>query len=471
MVRLRFLVPVLGLSSLLAVACSDDGEETSGDGGAGGEPAAPTDGGAGGEPAAPSGGGEGGAGCTLEASGTVVFEVTGLPDEVTPDVLLEGPDDLAIDEAEVTWEDVTSGSYVVTAARVFDADPIVRTVFDAVVTMPSFTLCDGGTHTVRVAYEAIASSNKLWMPTGLDEEGAGFASELLSADGTTAASVSVDGGIGKSIAFDRDGNLWTLGPTLDFPHVLRFPARELGSSGAREPDVSFNVPEVDCLPAMRSLALDSEGNLWLSVCGDAVLRIPAADLTGIDGEKEADALIAGLTENDGMAFDKDGNLWVGGGPSIVRYDASRLGDVTSDPADLALTVADEISGLKASNLTFDKAGNLWGSDFGANHIFQVAAADLEGTGAKDVSANVSIEIGVTALLNQPAFDEGNGLWLGLDAGAIGRFGPEQLSSSTAAGSPRSPERVLKSASVDSLIPVAFFPAPAGLPLYHSIPAE
>lgn len=466
MMRSRFVAAALGFSSVLAVACSDDMDDTDGDGGAGGEPAAPV----GGEPATPVGG-EGGAGCSLDASGTLVIRVTGLPEDVAPDLLVDGPDRLPLGAADATLEDVPSGQYTVTASRVFDADPIVRTVFDATITMPSFTLCDGAEHTIEVSYEAIPSSNKLWMPSGLEEEGAGFASELLSESGTTDASVSIDGGIGKSVAFDRDGNLWTLGPTLDFPHVLRFPAGRLGTSGAREPDISFDVPEVECLPAMRSLALDAEGNLWLSACGDSLLRIPSADLTGVGGTKVADVLIAGLTENDGMAFDRAGNLWVAGGPSIVRFDAARLADTTADPPDLALTVSDDTAGLRASNLTFDKAGNLWGTDFGANHVFQIASADLEGTGDKDVTANVSIEIGVTALLNQPAFDDGDGLWLCLNAGFIGRFSPEQLGSSTAGGSPRTPDVIIESASVDTLVPLAFFPAPAGLPLYHSLPSE
>jgi streptogramin lyase len=466
MMRLRFLVPVLGFSSLLGVACSgDDPSVTAGEGGEAGEPTSPiAGGGVGGS------GGEGG-GCTLDATGQLVIEVSGLPGDVDPEVIIEGPDDLLVSRANDSIDGVTSGAYTASASRVFDADPIVRTVFDATVTMPDFTLCDGASHTIRVAYEAIPSSNKLWMPTGLDDEGAGFASELLGASGTTEASVSIDGGIGKSIAFDRDGNLWTLGPTLDFPHVLRFPASRLGTSGAREPDVSFNVPEVECLPAVRSLAFDAEGNLWLSACGDVVLRIPKAELSGVDGEKEADVLIAGLTENDGLAFDRAGNLWVAGGPSIARFDAARLGDVTADPADLFLTVSDDIAGLKASNLTFDKAGNLWGTDFGANHVFQIAGSDLEGTGEQEVVANVSIEIGVTALLNQPAFDDGNGLWLGLNAGFIGRFSPEQLGSSTAGGTARTPALIIETSSVDSLLPVAFYPAPAGLPLYHSIPVE
>jgi hypothetical protein len=461
MMRLRFLLPVLGLSWVAACSGGDGGSD-GGEGGAGGEGTPAKAGtGAGGEVSS-------GGACSEDGSGTLIVEVTGLPDGVAPDISIAGPDMLNATE-EGPLEKVAAGDYVVTADRVFDEDPIVRTVFDATVTTPSFCLADGASQTIKVVYEAIPTSNKLWMPTGLDDEGAAFASELLAASGTKVPSISVDGPIGKSIAFDRDGNLWTLGPTLDFPMVIRLPAAELGDSGKKAPDISFNVPEVECLPAMRSLALDGSGNLWLSACGDSILRIPAGDLSGVDGDKVADVLIAGLTENDGMAFDRAGNLWVAGGPTIVRYDAARLDDSTADAPDLSLAVEDETFGLKASNLTFDQAGNLWGTDFGANVVFQIAAAELEGTGEVKVVANVSIEIGVTALLNQPAFDEGNNLWMGLDQGRIGMLTAAQLSTSTEAGAPATPKVLIKSSSVDSLLPVAFFPAPEGLPLFHAIP--
>jgi len=77
---------------------------------------------------------------------------------------------------------------------------------------------------------------------------------------------------------------------------------------------------------------------------------------------------------------------------------------------------------------------------------------------------------VTALLSQPAFDDGNGLWLGLDVGRIGRLSPAQLGVSSTAAKPTTPAVVIKSSSIDAELPIAFFPAPAGLPLYHSIPA-
>jgi hypothetical protein len=468
--RLRFVVPLLGLvtCSLLAAACNGDGGDDEAEGGAGGQASSPTPG-AGGDTSA-AGDTAAGGDCATNGSGTLVVEVTGLPDGVAPDIDIAGPDELNATETG-PFEGVAAGSYTITADRVFDDDPIVRTVYDAKVVTPSLCLSDGGSSTIQVQYTAIPTSNKLWMPTGLDEEGAGFTSAKLAASATTAASVSVDGGVGKSVAFDRDGNLWTLGPTLDFPHVLRFAAASLAASGQKEPDISFNVPEVECLPAMRTLAFDAGGNLWLSTCGDWVLRIPRDDLNGVGGEKVSDVLIAGATDAEGIAFDLAGNLWVAGGATLARYDAARLGESTGDAPDLELNVKDELAGLKASYITFDKAGNLWGTDFAANAVFQIAAADLEGTGTKEIDANVSITLGVTALLHQPAFDEGNGLWLGLDDGRIGRLGPAQLGVSAGPGAPATPEVLLKSASVGAELPLAFFPAPQGLPLYHSIPAE
>src|SRR5687768_16487968 len=124
MMRLRFLATVLGLSSVFAAACSGGGGGSVGDGGEGGE--APTPGaGSSGEGGS---GGEGGGGCTLDATGTLLIEVTGLPEGVAPDALLKGPDERVIIEAELTLDDVISGDYTVTASRVFDEDPIVRTV-------------------------------------------------------------------------------------------------------------------------------------------------------------------------------------------------------------------------------------------------------------------------------------------------------------------------------------------------------
>ena len=78
-------------------------------------------------------------------------------------------------------------------------------------------------------------------------------------------------------------------------------------------------------------------------------------------------------------------------------------------------------------------------------------------------ANISFDIEVGALPSTPAFDEGNGLWVDLADGQFGRFSPEQLGSSADAGDPINPELMITSDSITSTLPLAFYPAPQGLP--------
>jgi sugar lactone lactonase YvrE len=207
-----------------------------------------------------------------------------------------------------------------------------------------------------------------------------------------------------------------------------------------------------------------------------VLRVPAAELA-TSGDKSADALFTAVTDPDGLAFDSDGNLWVGGGPTLLRFDAARLGEVDEDPADLELTVTsamDENLGLQGPFPTFDGEGNLWSIDLGTNMVFQVPVASLDGTGVQSVQAAVSFAVDIGALPEGLAFDDGGGLWLNLQSGAsggnFGRFSPEQLTMSTGTGDPVVPDTLITSASIGTGLPPAFFPAPEGLPLFHSLPA-
>jgi len=487
MMRLRFLIPLVGLTSLsvLAVACGDSTEtpgtgSQGGEGGGGGSPSAGegntagstsnagsgTEAGAAGAAGADVGAG---GGCSDSGTGTIDIQVTGLPAGVMPDVSTTGADELAVTEAG-PLEDLPAGSYAVTAARVFDDDPRVRTVYDATVAEPEFCLADGETHVVKVTYKAIPTSNKLWLPTGSDTELAGFASANLGASATKAPSIAIDGPGSGSLAFDQDGNMWAFGPTVADAQIARFKAADFATSGKRTPEIQINVPEIGCVPALNTQAFDADGNLWVSACGGKVLRLPAASIK-TSGDKAADVTVSGLTANDGIAFDKAGNLWVGGGAKLLRFDAARLSGTVDTAADLSLTVTAAVGavGIKADEMAFDQAGNLWAVDKGSNHIFQIAEAALGQTGAKAVKANVSFVVGVTALPFGPAFDDANFLWVSLEAGKFGGFSPAQLAVSKGTGAPVTPAVVITTTAITAGLSVAFFPAPSGLPLYHAIP--
>ncbi|HVJ18127.1 MAG TPA: hypothetical protein VM686_22055, partial [Polyangiaceae bacterium] len=77
--------------------------------------------------------------------------------------------------------------------------------------------------------------------------------------------------------------------------------------------------------------------------------------------------------------------------------------------------------------------------------------------------------------DQIAFDDGGGLWVGLkldgelEAAGIGRLSPAQLGMSAGIGMPVKPATVVNSKSIGTGLPVAFFPAAKGLPLFHALP--
>lgn len=463
MLRLSMLVPLLGLvsASLLTGACSE-GSDPDGEGGAGGESPTPTSG-TGGD------GGDGGATapCPTDGTGTVVIEVEGLPDGIDPAVSLDGTTMEPNASGSVS---VGTGFYLATAARVYDEDPIVRTVYAGTVSAPSFCLTDGATYTLRVSYAPIPSSNKLWMATGKDDELAGFSSADIAETVMTEPTVSIDTPGAVSIAFDKDGNLWAVGPTIGEDMLVRIPAAELGESGTREPDIKITVPEIEAFPYINHIAFDPVGNLWLSASGDQLFRLNASDLS-TSGEKISDVLFTEVINNAGIAFDTAGNLWVAGGPTVDRFDASRLDLSDTDAPDLQIEVEAALNNtvLGVTELAFDKGGNLWG--IAGSTIVQLASAALDDTGRQHVKANISFDVDVLALPLTPAFDDGNGLWVSLADGGFGRYAPETLSHSVASGSPVDPDVLIRTDAITSSLPIALFPAPMGLPLYHSLPTE
>jgi hypothetical protein len=157
---------------------------------------------------------------------------------------------------------------------------------------------------------------------------------------------------------------------------------------------------------------------------------------------------------------------------LRRFDKARLDASDTDPPDLTIAVTSataDNAALQASELAFDQGGNLWG--VAGSTIFQLAATALDQTGQKDVKANVSFGIDVLALPGTPAFDEGNGLWVDLADGEFGRFSPAQLGQSSDPGDPVTPDTLISSSAITSTLPLAFFPAPEGLPLFHAIPKD
>ena len=437
-----------------ALACSADEGDPSGMGGtaAGGE---------GGE-----GGTGGGTDCPARGSGRIEVHITGLPSGVDADLLVGGPLGSRAVTTETTFGEA-AGPYVLTAGRVTAPDPIVRTLFDHALSETEFCLEEDGTHRIDLAYSPVATSGQLWTNNSNGTGNLlGFLAPSLSASAEVAPSITAVAGAGKDVAFDRDGNLWSMGATLADPHLMRFAREAFADSGEKEPDVRIDVDDVSCLPAMRAFAFARTGSLWVSTCR-RVVELGASQLRS-SGTVAPERAIEGLEDNGDVAFDISENLWITDAGRVVRFDAARLlSDIAGGPdAELTVRDADDTRDIAASNLAFDIAGNLWVIDFGGNLVSKIAALRLEAAGARAVVPDVTITLGVAALLERPAFDESGGLWLALDQNRFGRLAPEQLGLSSGAGAPTLPGTIITSPGMGNANRMAFFPAATDLPLYH-----
>jgi len=426
--------------------------------------------GAGGSVAVPSG-------CAEEGRGDLDLVVTGLPATVAARVSISGAHD-ALESESTTLRDVPGGTYSVSAKRVYDANPIVRTAFDAPITSPTLCLADGGTETISVSYAKVAPSNQLWT---LERSAAGapllgFAASTLAASGTPAATSQVDLPVGTSFAFDVEGNLWAAGASPAEPTVARYAPAWLAGVGEPRTDFAFNLA-LGCQPALRAVALDASGNVWLSACGKRVLRIDRPDTTPGADEEPIDiapnVTLSGLAEqNEDLAFDSAGNLWVAAGGRVLRFDRARLDHDDTAAADLILDVtSDEATPkpLVARFLAFDLAGNLWVIDVDGRVVFELSKGALDQRGTNSALAKVQLSLDAPLAAGRPAFDDEGSLWLSLSAGKFAKLTAEQLADSSSSSAPTSPALVLSSPEVRDAGGLAFFPAASGLPLPSAQP--
>jgi streptogramin lyase len=406
--------------------------------------------------------------CPATGMGTLSISVEGLPAEVTPLVTVSGPAG-SIPFAPTAM--VGGGSYAVAALRVTAPDPLVRRAFiPSVMTSPT-CVKDGMTASVRVIYAEVPTSNKLWLGNA---NGAaqllGYASSAIAASGSPPATVAAMVKGSANLAFDRDGNLWAGGDTTADPPILRIPAAMLATSGAKTADLTIDSPELEGgTPRSTSLAFDKGGNLWSTVGWKGeVVRFSATQLVA-SGSPVPGVILGGFNGPRGLAFDKDGNLWLGnaGENKVLRFDAAHLGTSGMTAADLTIVAKSPapviLDRSNPSSLAFDKSGNLWVSYEGG--MVMLPAADLTGTGSKELTPAIQITVSVTALPEGIALDEGGGLWFAASAGAFARLAPAQLTS----GGAQTPGTIITSTDVMSAGDFALFPAPAGLPLYHAWP--
>jgi len=411
--------------------------------------------------------------CNAPGERSVTITSSGLPDGVDGIIHVNGQ--TVTNNGAVT---LSTGQLVVSGDAVGGpSEQLVRTAY-----VPAFTPADecvapDAGLPIAAAWSAVPTSAKLWT---LNQNGA---AQLVGLDTftldagleehvTAAAAIATDVG---QFTFDENGNVWAVQGTLASSALNFYPASDFASSGARTPSVKLGVSALTgCIPGASALAFDAHGDLWLaSVCDNAVYKL-SRDLLGASGTINPLAKLT-VPSPGGLAFDATGRLFVASRDDgrVYRFDAAQLNaDATEPAAKIGVRVSTEPANTTiytAGWLAFDSRGALWFNDFGANVYAAIPATALNDTGSVDVQPSASVLIGVSALLENFAFDEQGGLWSAASSGKVFRLSPDQLTGVIDPGQPTTPERVIQSADLAYVNGVALYPAPASLPLFHALP--
>ncbi len=424
------------------------------------------------------------AGCATTATptGSLEITITGLPDDQTADIGVNGPGNYGATLAkDTTLSGLTPGDYTV-RARIITVTAVEFYV--ATIAPPSATVAAKKTATVEVAYQRISAPAPIpgdgtgtslvivvsGLPDGVDAGVTVSGPEDFSQDVSTSTVLIVAPGMYTlssdpvrtddpivSKVHDLDpievevtsgtpasasamyaertgsGTLWLANQNAGDNDVLGFSAEHLAvsSTGLLVADDLTDLT-VDGLEADAVVVVDGDGDLWMMSPTTTTLwkydvSLDAPEVTMIM------ELPAGPASG---AFDSSGSLWIAATSTVVEFSKDQLAKAEADDADALTTPTPNvtITGFTSpAGVAFDAAGNLWVANADTVVMFspaQLAADDTEVLDAVTIRAD---GVGDDRSLNGPtgvAFDAAGNLWVSSTGNStVVKFTPAQLAAS------------------------------------------
>ena len=361
-----------------------------------------------------------------------------------------------------TLRGLTPGEYVARADNVVVADSLVSPVLAGVIAGSPVMVEIGQMHSVTATYSWRGGSGALWVGKwGTVNLAEGYTSAQMATGGTIAAADTI-GAAGtmstiSSAAIDAAGNLWV----TDYKgqKILKFAPSQLATG------VSAPLVVIQTSKEPWGLAFDASGNLWVSYYnGNFLLEYSANDVAGWNGSLNDPApLMTVSTPNGplGLAFDREGSLWVAGFDVPLTYkvsssaiDAAAAGATIAPTDSLASAYLDHGSGI-----AFDRAGNLWeGTELG--YLVGYGASQLA---SATPGAPAFAQLSPSYVFDALAFDNSGNLWAATEGAAIAMFSPAQLTSGNISVAARS----LTAGSGERTFALGFDAHQAALPIAPS----
>lgn len=226
------------------------------------------------------------------------------------------------------------------------------------------------------------------------------------------------------ISFDRKGNLWTTTGNTQVQEITEKQLDKLGKKSTPTPAVTITSSSFQSLVGSN---FDSTGNLWIADASGAIYQLSAAQLKAGSADLTPAITLTASGDFDSpqfVAFDKAGDLWVSdqGANAVFEFTPDQLA-AGGNQAPRVLT-----DGLASpGQLAFDHKKNLWVANFDNSTVVEYSKADLAST--TDPSPAIAITSPNNTLKGAfgVAFDVSGDLWVAnFTTGAILKFGPVQL---------------------------------------------
>ena len=230
---------------------------------------------------------------------------------------------------------------------------------------PSVAIGTGVGRDMGVAFDG---NGNLWVSTFSNATIQEYTAAQLktSATPTPSATITLTGAEPAGLAFDSHGNLWVASYTANT--ILEFSSSQLSSGGVSSPAITLGG-----MSGPVGIAFDAGGSLWVANTGaNTLAKYTSSQLTSSGSPTPAVTITANAGSIVGplfIAFDASGALWVANGNNgqntVVSFSAAQLASSGSPvPAVTLSAIAGSLS--NPGGLAFDGNGNLWVGNVGSS---------------------------------------------------------------------------------------------------------
>jgi sugar lactone lactonase YvrE len=231
------------------------------------------------------------------------------------------------------------------------------------------------------------------------------------------------------IAFDDSHNLWAV---VDGDKVVRFTPAQLKNLGHDpNPTPKMTIKSPFAFRHLYGCGFDNQGNLWVvDTENSSIDELSQEQLEGDSGNVAPHVIItsAELVSPNYVTFDKAGNAWVDSkdGDQIAEFAAGELTSSGTKSAEVLLSDDGDCTNLCApGEIAFDRKGDLWVPNEGADTVVEFAKDQLTSSGKPAPMVTLS-----SAIFNAPrgaVFDiNGNLVVTNYSDGTISKFAAGQL---------------------------------------------